>query len=233
MTAHTDPRRDVLGRLFALQDKSYRDFISSLVPGIPKERFIGVRIPRLRSILKDAFTKEWGESFMEALPHAFFEEDMLHAFLIGQLEDYRQALAQTRNFLPCVDNWAVCDSLAPRALMQKPDDYYEEIRLWITDSHPYTQRFAVVRLMGDFLDGSFKPEMLGLVCALKSSDYYVNMAIAWYLSVALLKQYPLTLPVFQNGQLGKFVHNKGIQKAIESRRISPERKEILRSLRLP
>ena len=232
MTAQTDLRRGVLERLFGMQDKPYRDFISSLIPGIPKERFIGVRIPRLRSIMKDAFTKEGGASYLEALPHAYFEEDMLHAFLIGQLEDYRQTLAQTGIFLPYVDNWAVCDSLAPKALMQKPDDFYGEIKFWITDSHPYTQRFAIVQLMGNYLDEAFKPEMLGLVCALKSDEYYVNMAIAWYLSVALLKQFPLTLPVFQKGQLGRFVHNKGIQKAIESRRISPERKELLRSLRL-
>lgn len=231
MTAHTEPRNDIPVRLFALQDKPYRDFISSLVPGIPKERFIGVRIPRLRRFLKGAFTQEGEAAFLETLPHAYFEEDMLHALLIGKLDDYGQALAHTGAFLPYVDNWAVCDSLAPGALSQKPDEYYEEIKRWMADSHPYAQRFAVVRLMGDFLDGGFRPEMLSLVCALKSDEYYVNMAIAWYLSVALLKQYPLTLPVFQNGQLGQFVHNKGIQKAIESRRISPECKETLRGLR--
>lgn len=233
MTACTDPQRDIPGRLFALQDKPYRDFISRLVPNIAGERFIGVRIPQLRRVLKDAFAKEGGASFLEALPHGYFEEDMLHAFLIGRMEDYGQALVQTRIFLPYVDNWAVCDSLAPGALMRRPDDFYEELKLWIRDSHPYTQRFAVVRLLGGFLEEGFKPETLGLVCALRSDEYYVNMAIAWFLSEALLKQYPLTLPVFQSGQLGKFVHNKGIQKAIESRRISAERKEILRSLRKP
>ena len=224
---------EIRHRILALQDGVYRDFIIKLIPNISAERIIGVRTPRLRCLAKDAYINERAATFLEVLPHAYYEEDMLHAFLIERVNDYEQALTQINRFLPYVDNWAICDSLVPRTLMQRPDSYYEEINLWMASGHPYSQRFGIVRLMGSFLDERFKPEMLNLVCGIVSDEYYVNMAIAWYLSMALVKQYPLTLPVLMSQQLGKFVHNKAIQKAIESRCISQERKDLLRSLRRP
>lgn len=218
-------------RILALQDLQYRDYIVKLIPNIPAQRIIGVRTPMLRRLAKDACVKEKAATFLEMLPHAHYEEDMLHAFLIECVTDYDEALAHINRFLPFVDNWATCDSLAPRALMQQPDNFYEKIKRWMGDSHPYSKRFGIVRLMGSFLNERFKPEMLGLVCGIVSEEYYVNMAIAWYLSMALVKQYPLTLPILQSGELCRFVHNKAIQKAIESRCVSPERKDLLHSLR--
>ncbi len=231
MSGNQDPVLEIRRRILALQEIAYRDFIVKLIPNIPAERIIGVRTPMLRGLVKDAVIKEGEAAFLETLPHDYYEEDLLHAFLIERVADYDEALARVNRFLPYVDNWATCDSLAPRALLQRPDDYFEKIRRWIGDSHPYSKRFGIVRLMGSFLDERFKPEMLSLVCGIVSGEYYVNMAIAWYLSMALVKQYPITLPVLQSGELGRFVHNKAIQKAIESRRISPERKDCLRSLR--
>ena len=230
MSANQDLQLGIRQRILALQDFAYRDFIVKLIPNIPAQRVIGVRTPMLRRLAKDAYIKEKAVTFLEMLPHACYEEDMLHAFLIERVTDYDEALAHINRFLPFVDNWATCDSLVPRALMQRPQDYYEEIKLWLASSHPYSQRFGIVRLMGSFLDERFKPEMLSLVCGVISDEYYVNMAIAWYLSMALVKQYPLTLSILKSGELGKFVHNKTIQKAIESRCISPERKDLLRGL---
>jgi 3-methyladenine DNA glycosylase AlkD len=226
-----DPELGIRRRILALQDARYRDFIVKLIPSIPAQRVIGVRTPMLRRLARDGYLKERAATFLEMLPHAYYEEDMLHAFLIEQVTDYDEALACINRFLPFVDNWATCDSLVPRALMQQPDNFYEEIKRWMGDSHPYIKRFGIVRLMGSFLDERFKSEMLSLVCGIVSEEYYVNMAIAWYLSMSLVKQYPLTLPILQSGEQGKFVHNKTIQKAIESRCISPERKDLLRGLR--
>lgn len=230
-SANQDLELGIRRRIFALQDAQYRDFIVKLIPNIPAQRVIGVRTPMLRRLAKDVCAKEGAATFLEMLPHAYYEEDMLHAFLIERVMDYDEALACIKRFLPYVDNWATCDSLGPRALMQRPEDYYEEIKLWLASGHPYRQRFGIVRLIAGFLDTRFKPEMLSLVCGIVSEEYYVNMAIAWYLSMALVKQYPLTLPIFQSRVLGKFVHNKAIQKAIESRCVSLERKDLLRGLR--
>lgn len=224
-------RQAVRDRLFELKDPGYRDFTARLIPTLPAERIIGVRTPALKELARSfPFEAEAGD-YLALLPHHYYEENNLHAFLIGRIRDYDRALALTKAFLPQLDNWATCDSFRPAALMKRPEAYLEELLRWLQDDKPYTVRFAIVNLMGRYLDRHFKPELLQKVSAIDSEAYYIQMAVAWYLSEALFKQYALTLPLLEEGRLSRFVHNKAIQKAIESRQIPPAHKERLRALR--
>lgn len=224
-------RLRVRRELMALADPGYRDFISKLIPNIHKDSIMGVRTPAMRAYAK-AFPEDRLRDYLALAPHATYEESNLHTFLIGKIRDYEEALGYTEAFLPHVDNWATCDGFQVKALQRQPARFIPRLREWLSSEAPYTQRFAIVNLMGRCLDSHFQPEMLGWVCDVKSEHYYVNMAIAWYLSEALLKQYELTLPIIEGRGLSRFVHNKAIQKAIESRQISGERKQALRLLRM-
>lgn len=226
-------RQQTRSGLMALRDTGYRDFIARLIPTIDKARIIGVRAPALKRLAK-AFPEDRLRDYLRSpLPHDYFEEMGLHGALIGRLKDYDEALDRTRAFLPHVDNWATCDSFVPTALRKRPEAFYDELKGWLRSDHVYTIRFGIVNLMGDYLGKHFEPEMLALVSAIRSETYYVNMAIAWYLSEALLKQPALTLPLLEDGRLSPFVHRMAIQKAVESHQISPELKQTLRGLRKP
>lgn len=226
----TDIRQIMRERLMAKQDAGYQAFIAKLIPTLDPERVIGVRAPALRTIVK-AVTEAERAAYLALLPHHYYEEHILHAALIGQLRDYDEMMARLEAFLPYVDNWAVCDSLPPKLLTKRPEESWRHIQAWIADGRPYHIRFGVVCLMGRFLDKHFQKEMLPLVAGIRSEEYYVNMALAWYLCEALIKQPALAQPLFEQGALPKWVHNKAIQKAVESRQVSEERKSALRALR--
>ena len=226
-------------KLFALQDVSYGDFHSRLMPGYDRERIIGVRTPALRKLAKElareAKKGRWdAEAFLRDLPHKYYEEGNLHAFLIGELAgEFDTAMALAEAFLPYVDNWATCDTFSPKAFKKDLPRLYEKTEQWLESPHVYTVRYAVVTQLSYFLeDDTFRPEMLRRLATLDREEYYIKMAVAWYCSFALIKQYDAAIPLFEAKTLDKWIHNKSIQKAVESYRIDKETKDYLRSLRI-
>ena len=221
-------------RLFTFQDTDYKAFNKTLIPTVDEHTMIGIRMPVLKKFAKEFFRTEpeCVADFMNSLPHQYFEENNLHAFFIENISDFDTAIKETERFLPFIDNWATCDSFAPRIFKKYPDAVYQKILQWIQSDHPYTMRYAIGLLLSNYLDEQFRPEMLELVSNVRSSEYYINMMIAWYFSFALIKQYDAALPYIKKQTLTPFTHNKTIQKAIESRRISPEIKAYLRTLKL-
>ena len=217
--------------LFGMRDAAYAAFIAKLTPGFPPSHFIGVRVPLLRTIARSFAKGEDSMSFLSHLPHSYYEEDMLHGMLISLVKDYDRCLDLTDRFLPYVDNWAVCDTLSPKVFAKHKAQLLENILRWSSSSHTYTCRFGLRMLMTHFLDDSFSADFLEIPAAIRSEEYYVKMMVAWFFATALAKQWEATLPYLENRQLDPWTHRKTIQKAIESYRIPPERKDYLRTLR--
>ena len=222
----------VRAQLFGLQDETYRDFQSALMPTVPKEKVIGVRTPALRKLAKQLANTPEAETFLQKLPHFYYEENALHAFLLEAVRDYGAALEATEHFLPYVDNWAVCDCFSPKVFAQHKPELLPAIRRWLGSDQVYTVRYGIGMLMRYYLDDAFRPEYLAWVAAVHSEEYYVNMMRAWYFATALAKQPAAALPWLTEKRLDVWTHNKTIQKAVESRRIPPEQKQALRALRI-
>ena len=220
--------------LFALKDENYRRFHAKLIPDIPIDNIIGVRTPVLRKYAKEVAKLPEANIFLESLPHIYYEENNLHGALLSLLypKDIIAFMEQLERFLPYVDNWATCDMLSPKIFKKHLSYVYERVQKWLQSDAVYTIRFGIVTLLEFYLDDAFEPEMLQLVANVRSEEYYVNMAVAWYFSMALVKQYDATLPYIQNRVLEQWTHNKSIQKAIESRRIPQETKAYLRGLKI-
>ncbi len=224
--------REITDRLFSMQDTEYRDFHSRLMPNIEKECIIGVRIPKLRAYAKELSKTSLSQAFLEKLPHKYYEENNLHALLIDALSDPEEQLKQLERFLPHVDNWATCDLMRPRALFKCPQLLLSAVYHWIESERTYTVRFAVSMLLCRFLDEDFKEQYLELVAGVRSEQYYIQMMQAWYFATALAKQPDAALPYITEKRLPIWVHNKTIQKAVESYRISKEQKAFLKTLRI-
>ena len=218
--------------LFKFQDEKYRDIQIRILPTINKDTIIGVRTPELRKYSKLLIKSNDYTSFLEELPHKYFDENQLHAFIISESKDYDECISYINKFLPFVDNWATCDQLSPIVFKKHTDELINQIRVWIKSTKTYTIRFGIGMLMKYYLDDNFKPEYLNWVSNIKSNEYYVNMMIAWYFATALAKQYEETLPLIKNQKLDAWTHNKTIQKAIESYRITKEQKEYLKKLKI-
>ena len=223
---------DVQKRLFEMQDAEYRDFHAKLVPTMEKTKFIGIRTPMLRKFAKKFGKTEESEIFLQVLPHQYYEENNLHGLLIEQIRDYDKCLEELERFLPFIDNWAPCDLLALHMMKKHRDVFIREVFRWIESDQPYTIRFGISMLMRHYLDEEFKTEYPEKVAAIRSEEYYVNMMRAWYFATALAKQYENVLPFLEKRQMDVWTHNKTIQKAIESYRITSEQKEYLRTLRI-
>ncbi len=222
----------VIEELIKLQDKDYGDFHSKLIPDMPREKLIGVRTPDVRKLAK-AFAKDPEcQKFLNTLPHNYYEEYILHGILISEMKDYDQCITYLENFLPYVDNWAVCDLMNPKPFKNNRDKLLEKIKVWIKSNHTYTCRFAILTLMKHFLDEDFKTEYLKMPASVHSDEYYVNMMIAWYFATALAKQWDATIPYFEKPVMDKWTHNKAIQKARESYRVTKEQKEYLKTLKI-
>lgn len=218
--------------LFQMQDRSYREFHSKLIPNIDPAKIIGVRTPQLRSYAKRFAKQEEAVLFLQQLPHEYYEENNLHAFLIEQIRDYEVCVAAWNRFLPYVDNWATCDMPLPKAFKKHPPQLLAQIKSWIASGETYTVRFGIGMLMRLYLDSEFfSPEYPRWVAAVDSGEYYVNMMVAWYFATALAKQWEAVIPYIEERMLSQWCHNKSIQKAVESNRITPEQKEYLRGLR--
>lgn len=215
--------------LFSLQDRNYQQFQQKLIPNIAPERIIGIRTPELRKLAKQIADRE---AFLQALPHEYFEEDQLHAFLVSDGKNFDKTIAEVNAFLPYVDNWATCDQMTPKVFKKHRTELLPYIRRWIASGHPYTIRFAIKMLMDHFLDNDFDAEYPAMVAAVRHPDYYVRMMAAWYFATALAKQYDAVLPYITEYRLEKWIHNKTIQKAVESYRITAEQKEFLKKYRI-
>ncbi|MCR5290154.1 MAG: DNA alkylation repair protein [Treponema sp.] len=217
-----------------MQDKKYAEFMCKLIPTVPAERIIGVRTPALRTYAKEfakQATPSQMQSFLSALPHSYFEENQLHGFIMSGIKDFDECIRYLTAFLPYIDNWATCDQTSPRVLKKYKQELLPLIDEWLTSGHVYTIRFAIGMLMQHFLDEDFNPEYMHKVCAVTNDDYYVKMEVAWYFATALAKQWEAALPILQKSVLPEWTHNKTIQKAVESYRITAEQKQYLRTLR--
>ena len=224
---------DRIGReLMRLQDEKYRAFQCKLIPTVDPETVIGVRTPALRALAKALAKTEAADAFLRALPHQLFEENQLHAFLLSEMKDFGRCVQEVCRFLPHIDNWATCDQLSPKVFKKHRAELLPFVREWIGAKEPYTIRFGVGMLMQHYLDEDFDPAYPALAAGVRSEEYYVRMMVAWYFATALAKQYEHVLPWLENRRLDAWTHNKAIQKAIESYRITPEQKEYLKTLRV-
>ena len=221
----------MLEELFKLQDIKYREVQIKTITNINPDTIIGVRTPDLRKLAKELYKSNNYKDFIEDLPHKYFEENQLHSFIIFETKDYNECINRLNKFLPYIDNWATCDQGVSSLFKKHTDELLKEIKVWIKSKETYTIRFGINSLMRYYLDDKFKPEYLEMVSKIRSDEYYVNMMIAWYFATALAKQYNSAIKYIENKKLDKWTHNKTIQKAIESYRITNEQKEYLRSLK--
>lgn len=228
--AQNDALLTVKNELFSLSDSKFAAFHSRLIPNISPESIIGVRTPVLREYAKKIYGTEIAEEFLKTLPHSFYDENNLHAFLIEKISDYKCLIYELDRFLPFIDNWATCDMLSPKVFAQHRKELSAKVPEWLSSDRTYTVRFGVRMLMLHFLTDDFSPEYPKIIAGLKSTQYYVNMMRAWYFAEALAKQYDEIIPFLENRILDEWTHNKAIRKAIESCRITEEQKNYLRKL---
>lgn len=223
---------EIQKELFAMQDIAYRDFQAKLIPNLADGSMIGVRTPALRKLAKQMAKREEIGVFLETLPHTYFDENQLHAFIIAERKNFAQCMDELTCFLPFVDNWATCDQLSPQIFKKHRQELLPYIKEWIVSDKTYMVRFAVGMLMEHFLDEDFDTAYPEMVSKIRSEEYYINMMVAWYFATALAKQYEAVLPFIEEMRLDSWTHNKAIQKSIESNRITAEQKAYLRGLKV-
>ena len=214
-----------------VKDDKYKEFQSKLVPNIPKETILGIRTPEMRQIAKEVFESKDKDLFLNELPHKYYEENLIHFFIISMIKDFDECIKRVEEFLPYVDCWPVSDQASPKSFKKNHDKLLPYIKKWIKSNHIYTARFGIRMLMNEYLDDDFKEEYLKLVSSVKGDDYYLKMMVAWYFATALAKRYDETIPYFENHILSDWVHKKAIQKAKESYRVTDEHKKYLASIR--
>ncbi len=224
-------KSDIQKTLFSMQDEKYAAFQAKLTPNLTLEDFIGVRTPDLKKFAKQLYKEGDYQGFLSALPHKYFDENQLHAFIIAEIKDYDTCIKEVNNFLPYVNNWATCDQLSPKSFKKNKDNLLKEIKVWIKSKETYTVRFAIGNLMRLYLEEDFDKKYPEMVSKVKSDEYYINMMIAWYFATALAKQYDTVLPYVTDNKLDVWTHNKTIQKAVESDRITPQQKDYLKSFK--
>ena len=223
--------QSITEQLFTLQDLEYKKFHSKLMPTVHPDVIIGVRTPDLRKLAKMLKGTPEAEQFLTELPHQYYEENNLHGFLLESIKEFDACVTALNDFLPYVDNWATCDMMSPKALKKDLAKLYEWVKTWIASKETYTVRFGVNMLMKYYLDEEFRPEYPELVASIRSEEYYIKMVVAWYFATALAKQYEAVLPYLLEHRLDAWTHNKTIQKAVESYRITPEQKAFLKTLK--
>ena len=223
---------EIRKELFNMQDEKYRDFQAKLIPTVEQETVIGVRTPQLRKYAGRLLKRDDIREFLDDLPHKYFDENQLHAFIISGIKDYDRCAEEVERFLPYVDSWATCDQMSPKVFKKHKPELLMKIKEWIVSGKTYTVRFGVGMLMEHYLDDDYDPKYLKMVAGIRSEEYYVNMMTAWYFATALAKQYDSVLPFIEDKKLDAWTHNKAIQKAVESYRITEEQKGYLKSLKI-
>ncbi|MCR4697060.1 MAG: DNA alkylation repair protein [Lachnospiraceae bacterium] len=223
---------EIKNHLYELKETDYKEFMAKLIPTVDPGTVLGIRTPALRNYAKELAKRDDIDEFLHSLPHELFDENQLHAFILSELKDYDRCIKEVDNFLPYVDNWATCDQLSPKVFKKHKKELLVSIKTWLKSKDTYTIRFAIGMLMQYFLDDEFDETYPKTVAKIKSDEYYINMMIAWYFATALAKQYDAILPYIEKNVLDKWTHNKTIQKAIESYRITDEQKEYLKSLKI-
>ena len=218
-------------QLFELSDQKYKNFQSRLIPTIDPDTVMGVRMPKIRELVRHLIKDTRHRDFLESLPHDFYDENILHSLIINECQDYDMCLEKVNSFLPYIDNWAVCDSLNPKIFKNHREQLLTEIKQWINSDHPYTCRFGIKMLMTHFLDEDFDEKYLDWVAKIRSDEYYVDMMIAWFFATALTKQWVAAVPFIENKKLDHWTHNKAIQKARESRMVPQEKKDYLNKIK--
>lgn len=224
--------KSIIESLFELRDEEYAEFQAKLTPSVAPELFIGVRVPDVRKLAGQLKDDSDAEAFLQELPHKYYDENMLHGLLISEIRDFDKAIEETERFLPYIDNWAVCDIMSPKAFGKHRAELIDSIGKWVCSDETYTIRFGIEMLMSHYLDDDFKEEYLDIPAGIRSDEYYVNMMIAWFFATALAKQWESTVSYIENNRLDKWTHNKTIQKAVESRRITDEQKVYLKTLKI-
>ena len=224
-------RDEVVAELFQMRDKGYALLQAKTIPTVDADRIIGVRTPALRALAKQLYKGRDIDEYLSSVPHQFFEEDQLHAFVISLEKDFEKCIAEVDAFLPFIDNWATCDQLSPKVFKKEPEKLLPYIHTWIKSNNTYTVRFAIGMLMQHFLDERFDTKYAEMVANVRSEEYYIKMMIAWYFATALAKQYETILPYLEDRRLIEWVHNKAIQKSVESYRITENQKAYLKTLR--
>ncbi|MGN0170862.1 MAG: DNA alkylation repair protein [Lachnospiraceae bacterium] len=245
--------KEIEQQLFALRDEGYAEFQAKLAPTIQPETVIGVRVPLARKLAKQISGSDAAEAFLQELPHRYYDENMLHGLLLNEEKIYPQCVQRVEAFLPYVDNWAVCDILSPKVFKKHKPELLTKIREWSASKKAYTSRFGMEMLMTHFLDEDFCPEYLEIpaqtdrewekdpserqqsgkqTVRANSDEYYVRMMVAWFFATALAKQWEDTILYLEQQRLCHWTHNKTIQKAVESYRITDKQKQYLRSLRV-
>ncbi len=223
---------EIIQRLKSLQDIEYKNFQSKLIPTVSSDYFIGVRTPELRKFARELAKRTDIDEFLDGLPHDYFDENQLHAFILSEMKDYESCIKKLNEFLPYVDNWATCDQMSPKIFKKHKQELVQEIEKWIGSDYTYTVRFAIGMLMELYLDEDFDTVYADMVADVHSEEYYINMMIAWYFATALAKQYYAIIPYIVEQRLDDWTHNKTIQKAIESNRITSDQKTYLRTLKV-
>ena len=221
----------IYDRLIKHGDPEFRDFQSKLVPNVPIETMIGVRTPDMRAIAKELHGTKEGEEFLASLPHKYYEENVIHFFMIALIKDFDQCIRATEQFLPYVDCWPVSDQSSPKVFKKYHEKLLPYVKKWIDSEHVYTARFGIRMLMNEYLGEDFQEEYLQWVAAKEGEDYYLKMMVAWYFATALAKQYDASVRYIEQNKLEVWTHNKAIQKAVESFRVTDEHKAWLKSLK--
>lgn len=222
---------DIEKTLFQNSDEKYKKFNSSLIPTVDREKFIGVRTPVLRKMAKEIYRSDLRNEFLDSLPHKYYEENNLHAYVIEQIKDFDECIGRLEEFLPYVDNWATCDSMTPKVFAKHKTELLEKIEVWLKSRHTYTVRYAIRMLMCFFLDEDFDEKYLEKVSLIRSDEYYIKMMVAWYFATALAKQYDSAVKYIENHTLDDDVHKMTIQKAVDSFRVTDDQKAYVKTMR--
>lgn len=217
--------------LLSKQDIKYRDFTLPLIPNVDEKTFIGVRLPAIKKYAKELDEKSRIE-FLNSLPHQYHEENLLHAYILSNIKDYETFINYVNVFLPFVTNWSVSDTICNKYLIKYRNQLIKEVYKWLKSDELYRVRYAVKCLMNYYLGDDFKKEHIEHVEQVKLDDYYIKMMIAWYLATGLAKNYDSFVKVIEEKKFDAFTHNKAIQKAIESYRVSDEHKDYLKTLKI-
>ncbi|MBR1770128.1 MAG: DNA alkylation repair protein [Bacteroidales bacterium] len=231
MDTPSNIKEEIRAYLFAMKDDKYSAFQRKLIPNIPPQSIIGVRTPILKKYAESTALKEDAGEFLSDLPHRYFDENQLHAFILSGIKDFDKCIEATKKFLPFIDNWATCDQLSPKCFKKNADKLLPYIKEYLKSRKEYTLRFGIGLMMRYFLDENFKEKYIDTISEIKREEYYVKMMQAWYIATALAKQYESAVLILKEERLDVWTHNKAIQKACESFRISQEKKVCLRTLK--